>query len=323
MSAPVSRLYAQTLDQPLPPQDSEDADVFRRKVDRLADLLRGADAVVVGIGSGMSTAAGYDFYHESELFDGAFGAFRKAHGFATLFDGMYHLFSDNEQRWAFDAAIATFADALPVGEPYQRLARIVEGKEHFVITTNVDGQVPRAFAEGRYWLFQGDMRFMQCSQPCNDEVVYDPSRAERLFFAALQSVDGVPRVPADLLPRCCHCHHLMIPWVRDTAFLEGALWREQKAAYEAFLVRHLVEGSGNVVFLELGVSSMTPSIIKMPFWDMVARNPRAFYAEVNCAEAVTPLQLGCRAMVITADLARVMEELEGRIEACRQGASLE
>lgn len=48
---------------------------------------------------------------------------------------------------------------------------------------------------------------------------------------------------------------------------------------------------------------------------MVARNPHAFYVEVNCAEAATPLQLGDRAMVITADLARVMEELEGAV--CR------
>lgn len=315
MTAPVNRLYVQTLDQPLPPQDTRDPLMFKRKVERLSDLLSRADAVVVGIGSGMSTAAGYDFYHGGELFDDAFGEFGEAHGFSTLFDGMYHLFSDNEQRWAFDAAVASFADAIPVGEPYRRLARVVEGKDHFVITTNVDGQVPRTFDEGRYWLFQGDMRFMQCSQPCDDEVVRDRRLIEHLLSATERGAGCPPRIPSDLLPRCPHCHRLMIPWVRDDAFLEGSLWRAQKAAYEAFLTRHLVEGSGRVVFLELGVSSMTPSIIKMPFWDMVARNPHAFYVEVNCAEAATPLQLGDRAMVITADLARVMEELEGAV--CR------
>lgn len=310
MSTPVNRLYVQTLDQPLPPQDTRDRDVFNRKIERLRTLLSRADAVVIGIGSGMSTAAGYDFYHESKLFDDTFGAFSNAHGFKTLFDGMYHLFPDNEQQWAFNAAVADFADSLPLGEPYRRLARIVEGAEHFVLTTNVDGQVPRAFDEGRYWLFQGDMRYMQCSQPCDDEVVHDRGLMQRLLSDAMSRTDGIPRVSSDLLPRCPHCHRLMVPWVRDAAFLEGSLWRAQKAAYEAFLTHHLLEGDGNVVFLELGVSSMTPSIIKMPFWDMVARNPRASYVEVNCAEATTPLQLGDRAMVITADIARVMEELE-------------
>lgn len=310
MSTPMNRLYVQTLDQPLPPQDTRDKGVFARKIERLHALLSGADAVVVGVGSGMSTASGYDFYHESELFDEAFGAFSKAYGFTTLFDGMYHLFPDNEQQWAFNAAVADFVDALPLGEPYRRLAKIVEGMEHFVLTTNVDGQVPRAFDEGRYWLFQGDLRFMQCSQPCDDAVVHDRALMQRLLSEAMSGAEGIPRVSSDSLPRCPHCHRLMVPWVRDTAFLEGALWREQKAAYEAFLTRHLLEGDGNVVFLELGVSSMTPSIIKMPFWDMVARNPRASYVEVNCAEETTPLQLGDRAMVITADIARVMEELE-------------
>jgi NAD-dependent SIR2 family protein deacetylase len=310
MSTPMNRLYVQTLDQPLPPQDTRDKGVFARKIERLHALLSGADAVVIGAGSGMSTASGYDFYHESELFDAAFGAFRKAHGFATLFDGMYHLFPDNEQQWAFNAAVADFADALPLGEPYRRLAKIVEDMEHFVLTTNVDGQVPRAFDEGRYWLFQGDLRFMQCSQPCDDAVVHDCGLTVRLLSETVQGADDSPRVPSDLLPRCPHCHRLMAPWVRDTAFLEGSLWRAQKSAYEAFLTRHLMEGEGNVLFLELGVSSMTPSIIKMPFWDMVARNPRASYVEVNCAEETTPLQLGDRAMVITADIARVMEELE-------------
>lgn len=310
MSTPMNRLYVQTLDQPLPPQDTRDKGVFARKIERLHALLSGADAVVVGVGSGMSTASGYDFYHESELFDEAFGAFSKAHGFTTLFDGMYHLFPDNEQQWAFNAAVADFVDALPLGEPYRRLAKIVEGMEHFVLTTNVDGQVPRAFDEGRYWLFQGDLRFIQCSQPCDDAVVHDRGLMQRLRSEAMSGAEGIPRVSSDSLPRCPHCHRLMVPWVRDTAFLEGALWREQKEAYEAFLTRHLLEGDGNVVFLELGVSSMTPSIIKMPFWDMVARNPRASYVEVNCAEETTPLQLGDCAMVITADIARVMEELE-------------
>lgn len=311
MSSSVKRLYVQSLDAPLPPQDTQDIDGFRGKIGRLSELIDQADAVVVGVGSGMSTASGYDFYHENELFDGAFGAFSKAYGFETLFDGMYHLFSDNEQQWAFNAAAASFVGALPVGRPYRQLARVLEGKDHFVITTNVDGQVPRAFDEGRYWLFQGDMRFMQCSQPCDEEILSDQELIGRLVSATYLDENGAPRVPSDLVPRCPYCHRLMVPWVRDTAFLEGSLWHAQKAAYEAFLTRHLVQGSGKIVFLELGVSSMTPSIIKMPFWDMVVRNPKARYVEVNCAEQATPLQLGGQAMVITADLALVMQELEG------------
>lgn len=310
MSSSVKKLYVQSLDAPLPIQDTQDIDRFRGKIEHLSELIDDADAVVVGVGSGLSTASGYDFYHGSNLFDEAFEVFIKAYGFKTLFDGMYHLFSDNEQQWAFNAAAASFVSALPVGRPYQQLARILEDKDHFVITTNVDGQIPRVFDRGRYWLFQGDMRFMQCSQPCDEEVIFDQALIEHLISATYLDADGAPRVPSDLMPRCSYCHRLMVPWVRDTSFLEGDLWLAQKAAYETFLTQYLAQGSGKVLFLELGVSSMTPSIIKMPFWDMVIRNPNAQYVEVNCAEQSTPLQLGDRATVITADLALVMQELE-------------
>ncbi|MDO4537498.1 MAG: hypothetical protein Q4B54_04995 [Coriobacteriales bacterium] len=312
MNTPLNRLYVQTLDQPLPPQDTDDPARYAEKIERLATLIHKADAVVVGIGSGLSTAAGYDFYHTNPQFEHAFAPFRAAHGFTTLFDGMYHAFSTNEEQWAFTAAVIKFVSELPLGAPYRQLARLLTHKEHFVLTTNVDGQVPRAFDEDRVWLFQGDLRYLQCSQPCHDELIRDEQLIGRL--CASTTAEPTPRISSDDLPRCPECHHLLTPWVRDTNFCEGTLWREQKARYEAFLQQHLIERGERVLFLELGVSSMTPAIIKLPFWDMCARNANAFYANVNRADASSPQQLGDRAMVITADLSRVTADLAQQMQ---------
>lgn len=41
-----------------------------------------------------------------------------------------------------------------------------------------------------------------------------------------------------------------------------------------------------VLFLELGVGYNTPGIIKYPFWQMTAENPKAIYACINYSEAV-------------------------------------
>ncbi len=299
------RLYVQTLGQDLPPQDTDDLEGFLAKVMRLKELVEAADAIVVGSGSGMSAAAGLDFYHRDESFDRAFGAFEQEHGFATLFGGMYHVFASNEERWAFNAEAVRYVDSLAVGQPYLDLARVLEGHDYFVLTTNIDGQVPRAFPGDRVWCFQGDMHFLQCSQPCHGRV-YDAVE----WAEAVEGTCGDPlRLRYEDLPRCPECHHLMAPWVRDDRFLEGDLWLEQKRRYERFLERHLAGGAGRVLFLEMGVSSMTPAIIKLPFWDMVTRNPRTFYVDVNRADATTPLQLGERAMVVTADIAHVMSVL--------------
>lgn len=179
----INDFYVQTLSQPLPPQDTDDPAVYEAKIDRLRNLVDGADAVVLGIGSGVSTAAGYDFYHGSRAFDRRFAAFERAHGFGTLFDGLYHVFGSNEEQWAFDAAVIDFVAGLPVGEPYLDLATAMRDRDYFVLTTNVDGQAERAFGSERTFAFQGDLRYLQCPQPCNDEVTEGTEMARRLVAA--------------------------------------------------------------------------------------------------------------------------------------------
>jgi NAD-dependent SIR2 family protein deacetylase len=306
----VSHLYVQTLGQELPAQDTGEA--LARKVERLTELIDRADAVVMGIGSGVSTSAGYDFYHPSRAFDEAFGAFERAHGFQTLFDGLYHPFSSNEEMWAFNAAAMSWMARLPLGGVYEDLARIVAGKPHFVLTTNVDGQVPRAFQPGRVWEFQGNLRSVQCSQPCTDETRDFLEGADRLVTATEIS-GGVPRISYDLLPRCGECRRLMVPWVRDEHFCESGEWQAARASYEAFLQAHLVEGGERVLFLEMGVSSMTPAIIKLPFWSMAGRFPQAFYVDVNVGDRSSPAQLGPRALTITADASETVRLVASKL----------
>lgn len=54
---------------------------YAAAVERAARVLADADAVVVGIGSGMSNACGYDHYHRIPEFDegGRFAPFENAH----------------------------------------------------------------------------------------------------------------------------------------------------------------------------------------------------------------------------------------------------
>ncbi len=305
----LNNLYVQSLDTPLPPQDTSHRALFAEKITRLASQIAEADAIVVGIGSGLSSAAGYDFYHDGEWFSEAFADYRKAHCIDTMFDGMYHVFSSNEEQWAFNAAVAHHLRDLPTGKPYEELSAVLQGRDYFVLTTNIDGQASRVFAEDRLFLFQGDLRYWQCSQPCNDEITDNVELAEHILRHTHPDENGVPRTTYDTLPRCSECGRLMTPWIRDCHFLEGDLWHRQEARYISFLTQHLIDRADKVLFLELGVSSMTPAIIKMPFWSMCEQNPQTNYVCVNMGEADSPTHLGDRASVITADLAAVTAEL--------------
>lgn len=92
----------------------------------------------------------------------------------------------------------------------------------------------------------------------------------------------------------------------DDTFVQDDGWYEAAGRYESFLNRHC---SSHVLFLELGVGSNTPGIIKYPFWRMVADNPNAVYVCMNKGEAFCPREIAGRSICIDSDIAGVLERL--------------
>ena len=58
----------------------------------------------------------------------------------------------------------------------------------------------------------------------------------------------------------------------------------------------------------------TPGIIKYPFWQMTAENPRAMYACVNYKEAACPKEIAGRSIVVNADIGDVLSALLGKTD---------
>ena len=122
------------------------------------------------------------------------------------------------------------------------------------------------------------------------------------------------RVTSELLPRCNECGRIMVPWVRDDTFLEGKDWREGVRRYENFLKKYLMNGTDkNVVLLELGVGEMTPSIIKLPFWEMTYKNEKVFYACLNQKKSSAPEHIKDKGIYIAGDLAETLRDLKENI----------
>ncbi len=53
----------------------------------------------------------------------------------------------------------------------------------------------------------------------------------------------------------------------------------------------------------------TPVIIKYPFWQMTAANPRAVYACVNYGEAACPEEIADRSICIDGDIGEILDAL--------------
>lgn len=278
----------------------------KENLELLAEKICQVDAVLIGGGSGLSSAAGYNHYHWMPYLEGQLQDFKEAYGFQSPFSGFYYCYSSPEQQWAFYARyIQSLWDA-PTGQTYYDLAEIVSGKEVFVLTTNVDMQFERVFPQNSICSYQGNVGYFQCSQPCHDRI-YPNENIIREMCESMQEM----RIPSELLPRCRECGRIMVPWVRDDTFLEGQDWKDDVIRYESFLKQCLTkENAKSVLLLELGVGEMTPGIIKLPFWEMAYKNKGAFYVCMNQEDSSSPEHLKNKSLYINGDLSKTLRDLK-------------
>ena len=275
---------------------------FSAQVDKLRAALAMADAVVVGAGAGLSTAAGYTY--SGPRFSRLFGDFAARYGFSDMYSGGFYPYDTLEEHWAFWSryVMCNRYDPIP-GHVYQQLLDLLRDRDYFVLTTNVDHCFQRAgFDKQRLFYTQGDYGLFQCSRPCCQET-WDNEDAIR----AMVDQQSDLRIPSELVPHCPHCGAPATMNLRsDGTFVEDEGWHKAAARYSEFLRRH--DGM-RTLYLEIGVGGNTPGIIKYPFWQMTAANPRATYACVNLGEACAPRELERQSILIDASADEVIAQL--------------
>lgn len=271
-------------------------------VGRLRQALEEADAILVGAGAGLSTAAGLSY--SGPRFDEHFADFRDRFGITDMYSGGFFPFPDRETFWAWwSRHILINRYDVEVGRPYRDLHALLEGRDYFILTTNVDHQFQRAgFDKERLFYTQGDYGLFQCSGPCVQET-YDNEEIVRAMATEQRNM----RVPRELMPRCPHCGRPLTTNLRvDNRFVEDEGWHKAATRYDEFCRRH--EGL-RMLYLELGVGMNTPVIIKYPFWSAVANSPQATFACINYGEACAPGSIANRSILINADIAEVLASL--------------
>ena len=271
-------------------------------ITRLKEELDTADAVVIGAGSGLSASAG--FTYTGERFSQYFGDFIEKYGFHDMYSGGFYPFDGLEEHWAYWSRYIYINRYLDAPKPvYHDLLKLVQDKEYFVLTTNVDHCFQKAgFDKHRLFYTQGDYGLWQCSKPCHQKT-YDNEAVVRRMMAEQKDM----KIPSELVPHCPRCGTPMSMNLRaDDTFVEDEGWHAAAQRYTDFLRRHEEQ---HILFLELGVGGNTPVIIKYPFWRMTYQNPKAVYACVNLSEAYCPKEIQKRAICIDGDIGELLCEL--------------
>ncbi len=270
----------------------------------LSEAIDKADAIIVGAGAGLSTAAG--FTYSGERFERYFADFIAKYGIRDMYSGGFYPFPTPEEKWAWWSRHIWYNRYVKAPKStYAKLLKILDGKNYFVITTNVDHQFQQAgFPKDRLFYTQGDYGLWQCSEPCH-EATYDNYETVKRMIEEQQNM----RIPSELIPYCPLCGKPLSMNLRaDETFVEDEGWHAAAARYNEFVKAHQ---SGKVLYLELGVGGNTPGIIKYPFWRYTYANPEALYACINMGQAFTNPDIHDRSILIDADIDLALDKLMG------------
>lgn len=272
------------------------------QIERLKKAIENADSIVVGAGAGLSTSAG--FVYTGERFKKYFSDFEQKYGFHNMYSGGFYPYETPEEFWAYWSRyiyVNRYKDAPnPV---YNELLELVKDKDYFVITTNVDHCFQKAgFDKKRLFYTQGDYGLFQCSVPCD----IDTYENEKIICRMMDEQKDM-KIPTELIPKCPKCGKPLTMNLRsDDKFVEDEGWIKASERYENFL---RTRQNQSVLFLELGVGYNTPAIIKYPFWQMTAKNPKATYACINYGEAACPREIERQSICIDSDIGAALKDL--------------
>jgi NAD-dependent SIR2 family protein deacetylase len=220
--------------------------LFRdRAIERAAQLIRAADAIVIAAGAGMSVDSGLPAFRGSGgLWTTLMPTGMSERQLGSLTQG--DCFRKRpSQAWTFYGRAIDVCRLSVPHDGYRLIREWAATKRHgvFVYTSNVDGHFQAAgFSEDRIVECHGTIHTLQCATPCSDQ----------LWLAGASIGGGISKPPG-----CLNCGGLARPnfllfaddaWVRARTARQQARLREWAAAIE------------RAVVVEIGAGQAVPSI---------------------------------------------------------------
>ena len=275
---------------------------YSQQLKNLANHIKECEAIIIGAGSGLSSAAGLTY--SGERFNKYFSDFINKYHLTDMYSAGFYPYESLEEYWAYWSRHIYYNRYIDAPkDTYQKLLQLVKNKDYFVLTTNVDHQFQKAgFDKKRLFYSQGDYGLWQCSKPCHQKTYDNKEIVEKML---LQQKDL--KIPSSLIPYCPKCGAFMTMNLRcDQTFVQDEGWDQGQFRYNDFINKHR---DLKIIYLELGVGQNTPVIIKYPFWNYTNSNKKATYVCINYGESFCPDEIKKQAILINGDIDQVINDL--------------
>lgn len=274
---------------------------YLSKLKYVVDYLDNADAVLIGAGAGLSTAAGYEY--SGKRFRKYFQDFIDKYGFSDMYSGSFYNFSSLAEYWAYWSRYIYINRYNYVKNTcYDALLTLIKDKNYFILTTNVDHKFQQSgIDKQRLFYTQGDYGLLQCSKPCHN-AAYDN---KEIILNMVKQQKNM-KVPDELIPFCPVCSRPLLPNLRaDNTFVEDDGWHKAKDRFLTFSERYM---NSKIMYLELGVGYNTPGIIKYFFWKRAAENKNSLFVTVNLYDDYYPEDIKDRTFSFNMDINNVIND---------------
>jgi NAD-dependent SIR2 family protein deacetylase len=269
---------------------------------QIKDKIKNADAIIIGAGAGLSTAAGVNY--GTLNFSKLFPELVKTYGFTDMYTSSFYNFNTEEEKWSYYAKhINYLCTSMEATITYKRLYELVKNKNYFVITTNVDRQFLKAgFDQNKVFEVQGALSKIQCSKACHNKLYDNTNMVKEMLEKNIET-----KIPKNLIPKCPVCGEVMeVNLRKDNFFVEDTYWQEHNKSYEKFINENKDK---NILFLEFGVGFNTPGIIRYPFEQLTKKLDNAFLIRINDKYADISNDLKNKSLEVQDDIYKVIESL--------------
>ena len=243
-----------------------------------ADLIKKAKALIITAGAGMGVDSGLPDFRGEQGFWKAYPPYQKLKMSFSDAANPAHFQEDASLAWGFYGHRLNMYRNVTPHKGFYLLQEWIQrfGLEHFIVTSNVDGQFQKAgFDSDSVNEIHGSIHYLQCIKPCK-RAIWDNKETV---------VVNEETMRAENLPKCVYCNQLARPnilmfgdwhWLSDRS-------EHQEKLYGKFLDK--IDGK-SLVIIELGAGKAIASIRTLS--ERLCRNKNAFLIRINPRDFEVP-----------------------------------
>ncbi|WP_303723085.1 Sir2 family NAD-dependent protein deacetylase [Malonomonas rubra] len=217
-----------------------------------AESIANATAIIITAGAGMGVDSGLPDFRGDQGFWKAYPMYERLGLSFVQAANPEHFERDPLFGWGFYGHRTNLYRSTIPHKGFNLLRNWIERYQldHFVVTSNVDGQFQKSgFGEDRILEIHGSIHHLQCTVPCNRNIW--PNQEE------IPIDESTMR--AELAPKCPNCKRVARP---NILMFGDYSWLHQRTAaqednFDAFLQQNQ---NGQMVIVEMGAGSAIPTI---------------------------------------------------------------